>query len=59
MSSDGCMGSLGLKCIFKVDEWTHTCIAMKVLCRFLDLCTVIEESSCGESVPWESEGIGK
>jgi hypothetical protein len=35
MSSASCMGSLGLKCIYEVDEWNQACVARKVLYKFV------------------------
>jgi hypothetical protein len=56
MSLFGWMGSLGLRCIYEVDGWTQPFIAKKVLCMFVELCTLIGGSSCKDLVAWESEG---
>jgi hypothetical protein len=56
MSLNGRMRSLGLRCIPEVDRWTQPYIATKMLCRFVELQTMIEGSSCGESMAWESGG---
>jgi hypothetical protein len=54
MSWAGCIGILGLICIFEVDRWTDPCIIAKVLGRFVELRMVIKGSSCRELVAWAS-----
>jgi hypothetical protein len=59
MSLASCMRSLGLRNISKVDGWTQHRIATKELCRFVELRTRIEGSSCGELVASASGGPGQ
>jgi hypothetical protein len=41
-----CLVGLGLRRVFELDGWNQSWIAAKVLCRFLELCMMIEGSSC-------------